>query len=107
MLTRNELVCYKATLSEWRPPDEFIRSVGELEEKVRPLQLFTDPIAALWLHDVQHLVVAHGWRGGQAVGGGLGCAACNSTVCEIERAADEARQEEAPARGEPGLGLLE
>ena len=34
MLTRNELVRYKATLSEWHPPDEFIRPVGELEEKV-------------------------------------------------------------------------
>ena len=33
MLTRNELVRYKATLSEWHPPDEFIRPVGELEHR--------------------------------------------------------------------------
>ena len=37
------------------------------------------------------LVVAHGRRGGQAVSEGLGCAACNSTVCEIERAPTEGR----------------
>ena len=43
------------------------------------------------LHDVQHLVVAHGWRGGQAVSEGLGCAACNSTVCEIVAPNEEAR----------------
>ena len=31
---------------------------------------------AFRLYDMQQVVVGHGWRGGEAIGGGLGCAAC-------------------------------
>jgi hypothetical protein len=46
MLTRDELEHYKSRLSEWSPPDEFVRIGRELKDRVRPLQFFTDPIAA-------------------------------------------------------------
>lgn len=42
MLARGELESYKATLSEWRSPEEFIRIVDDLMGKVGGLQFFTD-----------------------------------------------------------------
>ena len=42
MLTREELQQYKATLSEWLPPERFGHIVDGLMEQVGGVQFFTD-----------------------------------------------------------------